>query len=155
MDDQRVGTALRAVRIRRGLRQVDVAKRARVSAGIISSIERGHLEDVSTKALRRVAAALDVRVEITLRLRHGELERLMNSGHAAMHEALARHFSGLPGWVHAPEVSFAIYGERGIIDILAFHPPSGSLLVIELKTEFVSLEDLLSTMDIRLRHASS
>lgn len=61
---------------------------------------------------------------------------------------------GLPGWIRAPEVSFAIYGERGVIDILAFHEPTGSLLVIELKTEFVSLENLLSTMDIRLRHAA-
>jgi hypothetical protein len=50
-------------------------------------------------------------------------------------------------------VSLAFYGERGVIDILAFHPPTGSLLVIELKTEFVSLEDLLATMDVRMRHA--
>ena len=60
----------------------------------------------------------------------------------------------LPGWVHAPEVSFAFYAERGVIDILAFHEPTGSLLVIELKTEFVSLEDLLGTMDIRMSHAA-
>ena len=61
----------------------------------------------------------------------------------------------LPGWIQAPEVSFAIYGERGVIDILAFHEPTGSLLVIELKTELVSLEDLLTTMDVRLRHAAA
>jgi hypothetical protein len=52
-------------------------------------------------------------------------------------------------------VSFAIFGERGIIDILAFHTPTGSLLVIELKTELVGLEDLMSTMDVRLRHAAA
>ena len=50
-------------------------------------------------------------------------------------------------------MSFAIYGERGVIDILAFHPRSGSLLVIELKTELVSFEDLLTTMDVRMRLA--
>jgi hypothetical protein len=66
---------------------------------------------------------------------------------------LAQYLDSLPGWLHAPEVSFAIYGERGIIDILAFHPATGSLLVIELKTELVALENLFSTMDIRLRHA--
>ena len=78
----------------------------------------------------------------------------MNAGHAALHEALARHLARLPGWVHAPEVSFAIYRERGVIDILAFHEPTGSLLVIELKTEIVSIENLLTTMDIRMRHAA-
>jgi hypothetical protein len=95
-----------------------------------------------------------VRIEYTVRLPHGELERLLNAGHAAMHEALARHLSALPDWLHAPEVSFAVCGERGVIDILAFHPPTGSLLVIELKTEIVSIEDLLMTMDVRVRHAA-
>jgi hypothetical protein len=98
---------------------------------------------------------LDVRVELTLRLPHGELDRILNAGHAALHEAVARHLDKLPGWVHLPEVSFAVYGERGVIDILAFHQPTGSLLVIELKTELVSLEDLLSAMDIRMRHAAA
>lgn len=155
MTDQRVGAAFRAVRVRRGWRQVDVAKRARVSAGVVSLIERGHLDLVSTPAFRRVAGAVEIRAEISLTLPHGELERLLNAGHAALHEALAGHLQGLPGWLHLPEVSFAIYRERGIIDILAFHMPTGSLLVIELKTELVGLEDLLSTMDVRLRHAAT
>jgi transcriptional regulator with XRE-family HTH domain len=154
VDDQRLGAAFRAVRIRRGWRQGDVAARARASRGVVSLVERGHLEHVSTRALRRIAAALDIRLDITLRLPHGELDRLMNEGHAAMHEQLARYLDGIPGWLHAPEVTFAFYGERGVIDILAFHVPSTSLLVIELKTEFASLEELLATMDVRLRHAA-
>ncbi len=92
-------------------------------------------------------------MDITLRLPHGELDRLLSEGHAALHEELARYLDRLPGWVHAPEVSFAVYRERGVIDILAFHPATGSLLIIELKTELVSLEDLLTTMDVRIRHA--
>ena len=68
--------------------------------------------------------------------------------------ALARYFDQLPEWVRAHEVSFAIYAERGIIDILAFHPSTGSLLVIELKTELISVEDVMATMDVRLRHAT-
>jgi len=155
VNDQRVGAAFRIVRIRRGWRQHDVARRARVSAGIVSLVERGHLDRVSVPAFRRIAAALDVRAEISLSLPHGELERLLNAGHAALHESLARYLCELSGWVHAPEVSFAIYGERGVIDILAFHPATGSLLVIELKTELVALENLLSTMDVRLRHATA
>lgn len=155
MDDQRVGAALRAVRIRRGLRQADVAKRAGVGRSVVSSVERGHLDEVSLRGLRRITEALEVRISFTLRMTHGELDRLVNAGHAAMHESLAKYLTALPGWVHAPEVSFAVYGERGVIDILAFHAPTGSLLVIELKTELVSLEDLPSTMDVRVRHAAA
>jgi transcriptional regulator with XRE-family HTH domain len=154
MNDQRVGAAFRAVRIRRGWRQGDVALRAQVSPGVVSLVERGHLDRVSLPAFRRMAAALEIRSEITLTLPHGELERLLNAGHAALHESVASFFDTLPGWLHAPEVSFAVYGERGVIDILAFHAPTGSLLVIELKTELISLENLLSTMDIRMRHAA-
>jgi transcriptional regulator with XRE-family HTH domain len=154
VDDQRVGAAFRAVRIRRGWRQADLAQRASASPGAVSLIERGHLEHVSTRTLRRVAVALEIRLDISVRMPHGELDRLVNAGHAALHEALARHLDALPGWVHSPEVSFAVYGERGVIDILAFHEGTGALLVVELKTEMVSIEDLLMTMDVRLRHAS-
>jgi transcriptional regulator with XRE-family HTH domain len=154
VDDQRLGGALRAVRIRRGWTQRELAHRASVAPGVVSLIERGHLASVSTPALRRVAGALEVRLELTLRLAHGELDRMLNAGHAALHEAIARHLGSIGGWEHAPEVSFAFYAERGVIDILAFHRATASLLVVELKTELVSLENLLGTMDLRLRHAA-
>lgn len=153
MDDQRVGAAFRAVRIRRGWTQRDVAARCGLSASAVSLIERGHLDTMSVRSLRRLAVALEIRLELTARLRTGDVERLLNAGHAALHEALASHFVSLPGWLHAAEVSFSVYGERGVIDILAFHEPTGSLLVVELKTELVSFEDLLSTMDVRTRLA--
>ena len=71
-----------------------------------------------------------------------------------MHEVLARYFLDLPGWVVEPEVSFSIYGERGIIDVLAWHPTSRILLVIELKTEIVDLNEMLGTLDRKRRLAS-
>lgn len=52
-----------------------------------------------------------------------------------------------------PEVSFAIWGERGSIDLLAWHPPTRTLLVIEVKTELVDVGDLLSVMDRKVRLA--
>jgi len=39
-------------------------------------------------------------------------------------------FEEVGGWQPAPEVSFAYFGERGVIDILAFHHPTRRLLVI-------------------------
>jgi hypothetical protein len=49
--------------------------------------------------------------------------------------------------------SFAIRGERGVIDILAFHRERALLLVIELKTEIVDVNELLGTIDRRQRLA--
>lgn len=155
MDDQRVGNGFRALRIQRNWTQRELAGHVGVSAGLVSLVERGHLDSVSTRILRQLAAALDCRIELRLLRRGGDLDRLLNAGHAALREEVMRFIGELPDWLQQPEVSFAVYSERGIIDILCFHPPTGSLLVIELKTELVSFEDLLATMDVRLRHAKA
>jgi transcriptional regulator with XRE-family HTH domain len=141
------------MRIQHKWTQRELAKRVGVSAGLVSLVERGHLDSVSTRVLRKLAAALDCRVQLRLITRGGDVDRLLNAGHAGLREEVVRFIGALPGWLLQPEVSFAVYSERGIIDILCFHAPTGSLLVVEIKTELVSFEDLLGTMDIRLRHA--
>jgi transcriptional regulator with XRE-family HTH domain len=149
-----VGAAIRAVRIRRGWRQQDLADAAGVSRSTISRLERGHLGPLSLDVLRRVAAALDIRLELIARWRAGDLDRLLNARHSALHELVARHFRRrLPDWVLAPEVSFSIYGERGIIDILAWHPCRRALLVIELKTDIVDVNELIGNVDRKRRLA--
>jgi transcriptional regulator with XRE-family HTH domain len=151
MDDMRVGAAFRAVRVRRRWRQEDVAARAGVPRSLVSEIERGHFDTTSLVRLRAVAAALDIRVDLVARWRGGELARLLSGRHSALNEAVSGYLGRLPVWEFAPEVSFSIYGERGIVDILAFHPASGSLLVIELKTEIVDVNELVGTLDLKTR----
>src|SRR5687768_5922422 len=112
MDALRLGAVFRAVRLRRGWRQVDVAVAARVSIATVSRIERGQFETLSVGVLLRVASALEIRVDWTPRWRGGELDRMLNSGHSAMHEAAALEFAGTE-WLLSAEVIFAIYGERG------------------------------------------
>ncbi len=150
----RVAAAFRAVRIRRGLRQSDVAERAGVHRSTVSRVERGHFGSLSLDAVRRIAAALDVRVELLPRWRGSDLDRLLNSAHSALHESVARFFAGLIGWDILPEVSFSIYGERGVIDILAWHAASRSLLVIELKTAIVDVQDLVGMFGRKMRLAA-
>jgi len=75
------------------------------------------------------------------------MDRLLSAGHAAMHERLARIVGHLPSWVMAPEVTFAVFGERGVIDILAFHPGRRVVLVIELKSQLVDVHELLGQVD--------
>lgn len=59
----------------------------------------------------------------------------------------------LPDWLFEPEVSFAIYRERGVIDILAWHPGRRAVLVIELKTDIVDVNDLVGGVDRKRRLA--
>jgi transcriptional regulator with XRE-family HTH domain len=146
MDAVRLGAVFRAVRLRKRWRQADVARAAGVSIATVSRIERGKLEELAIRTLLTVAASLEIRIDLTARWRGGELDRMLNAGHAALHEAVARHV--LPaGWLMAPEATFSIYCERGAIDVLAFHPPTGALLVIELKTDIVDVQALIGSVD--------
>jgi transcriptional regulator with XRE-family HTH domain len=155
MDDQRFGTVFRAVRIKRGLRQADVARRAGVSTSTVSRIERGHIDPLALGATRRVGAVLDIRVDVITRWRAGDLDRLLNARHSALHDDVARMFRYvLPAWVLAPETSFSIYGERGVIDIVAWHPGQRALLIIELKTDISDVNELVGTVGRKRRLAA-
>src|SRR5580765_1661924 len=87
------------------------------------------------------------------RWRAGDLDRLLNSRHSALHEEVARSFAKRPDWLAEPEVSFSIYAERGVIDILAWHRKQQMLLVIELKTDIADVNELVGTLDRKRRLA--
>ncbi len=97
--------------------------------------------------------ALGGRLDYVVRWQGGQLDRLLNARHSAMHESVARALLATPGWVLVPEISFSVYGERGVIDILAWHAQSRMLLVIELKTEIVDINELMGTIDRKRRLA--
>lgn len=146
MDAIRLGAVFRAVRLRKRWRQADVAARAGLSQTMISRIERGHLRLITVDALLSVAEALEIRIDWSPRWRGGDLDRMLNAGHSAMHVTAARMFR-TPPWLLSPETTFAIYGERGVIDLLCFHPPTGALLVIELKTDLVDVQNVIASVD--------
>ena len=154
VEDGRSAAAFRAVRIRRGWRQSDVADKAGVSRSLVSLIERGHLEGMTLTTLRRIGRVLELDVAVTVRWRGSELDRLLNADHAALHESVARFFQGWPDWEVAPEATYSIFGERGVIDVLAWHAPTASVLVIELKTLIVDIQDVIAQADRRRRLAA-
>src|SRR5918992_1570089 len=88
MDDLRFGGVIRTLRVRRRWRQEDLAARAGVSRSWVSLVGRGHLDAVTVRDLRKVCGALDVRVELVPRWRGGDLDRVVNARHAALHEAV-------------------------------------------------------------------
>ncbi len=150
MDDLAFGLTLRRIRIRRRDRQQDVADRAGISRTTYSRIERGDIGSVRLRSIRRAATALEVRAELQPRWRGGDLDRLLHARHARMSEVVTRRLVGA-GWDVVPELSFNHYGERGIVDLVAWHAPRRALLIAELKTELVDVNELLGTMDRRCR----
>lgn len=153
MDDQRVGRIVRFLRVRRRWRQVDLARLAHCSQNVISLVERGHLDRLALKTLRRILAALDAGVVLEVRWRGAALDRLLDEGHAILIAAVADHLRRL-GWLVEIELTYSEYGERGSYDILAFMPTLGILLVIEVKTELASAELTLRKLDEKTRLAA-
>lgn len=152
MDDFRIGRIGRALRHRLGLRQRDLGDRVQLSQGEISLFERGRIDGMPIRTLRRILGALDAELVLVVRWRGGDLDRLLDAAHARLSDDLVMLLAS-DGWEVAPEVSYSIYGERGSIDILAWHPGSACLLVVEVKTEFATLEGTFRKHDEKVRLA--
>jgi transcriptional regulator with XRE-family HTH domain len=153
VDDRRIGALVRLLRRRRSWRQAELAEAAGMSRGAVSMLERGLLDGVTLGTFRRVAVVLDLRLDVIPRWRGGEVDRILGRRHSLLHEAFARHLRADPAWTFRPEVSYSIFGERGVIDMLAWHPGRSMILVVEFKTELVDVNDLVGSMDRRRRLA--
>ncbi len=150
VDDIRIGRIGRALRHRLLLRQRDLATRVGVSQGAISLLERGRIDGMPIRMLRRILGGLDAELVVTVRWRGGDLDRLLDARHARLGDDIVRRLKA-DGWMVVPEVSFSVYGERGSIDILAWHAPTRTLLVIELKSELTSVEETFRRQDVKVR----
>lgn len=153
MDVVRVGLGFRALRQRRHWTQQQLARKAGVSRSVIWRIERGRADRVAVHTLVRVAAALEARIGVRLLWQGEGLDRLLDAGHARLVDRVLQILTSTE-WKVATEVSFNIRGERGSIDILAFHPETGSLLVIEVKSVVPDLQAMLYGLDRKGRLAS-
>lgn len=153
VDDVRLGIRFRVLRHRLGWRQRDLAARADVSQGLVSLVERGRVDAISLGKLKRLARELDAELFPHLRWRGGDLDRLVDEAHA---DLVGRGVAILrsTGWDCRVEVSYSIFGERGSIDVLAWHATARVVLVIEVKTELVSIEETLRKHDAKVRLAS-
>jgi transcriptional regulator with XRE-family HTH domain len=152
MDAIRLGLGVRALRRRRQWTQAHLGHLTGLSASAIGRIEQGRSDRMTVRTLDRVCAALGARVDVRLLWNGEALDRLLDRGHASLVDLMLGILTE-SGWMTALEVSFAIRGERGSIDILALHVPTGSLLVIEVKSVVPDLQAMLSTLDRKGRLA--
>lgn len=150
MDDAALGRSIRMLRHRRGWRQTDLAVRAGVSSAAVGLIERGQIERLSLRLARQVASAVGLRLHWDVGARAVDLARMADADHARCTDLVMRRLEAL-GWLTRAEVSFNEYGDRGRIDVLACHPPTATLLVIEVKTLIADAQQLLGGVDVKQR----
>lgn len=153
MDPVRLGTDIRTLRRRRGWTQARLGTAAGVGRWAVSEIENGRGGHLTLDSVAAIAMALGGYLSARL-LYHGEaLDRLRDRDHASLVEQVVGRLRAM-GWEVATEVTFSVFGERGSIDILAFHRATGALLVIEVKTVIPDVGWLLSTLDRKARLAA-
>jgi transcriptional regulator with XRE-family HTH domain len=152
MDALRVGRAIRAVRRQYRWTQAEVAARASVSPSSVSRIETGTFRHMPLAAVLSVAAVLEVHLDLVPRWRGEALDRLLDAAHAALVDDLVNRYRR-SGWEVAVEVSFAINGERGAVDLLAFHPAASIVAVNEVKSVVPDAQATIHAHDRKTRLA--
>lgn len=142
--------AVRALRLRKGWSQAELAERAGMSREAVSRLERGQLLGLTIATIDRITRALGASVQLTMRWQGAQLDRLLDAAHASLQQATAAALMTL-GWDVRVEVSFNHFGERGRIDLIAYHPRRRILLVVEIKTAIGDIQDTLGMLDVKVR----
>jgi transcriptional regulator with XRE-family HTH domain len=150
MDWVRFGRLIRALRKRRLWRQVDLAGAAHVSQSVVARIEIGLGNRISPWVLERVAQALGARMIVRLDWNGEALDRLLDADHATLVEKVAAMFRAA-GWEVAAEVTFWVRGERGSVDLLAWHARTGVLIVVEVKSVVADVQATFMAFDRKAR----
>ena len=150
MDSLRVGRSVRALRIRRGWRQVDLARASDVARSVISRIELGAIASTRLESVESICAALGADLDIRVRW-HGEgLDRLLDQEHAGLVERFVALLHEA-GWEVAVEVTFNVFGDRGSVDVLGWHEATRSLLIGEIKSVIADAQGTLGPLDRKAR----
>jgi transcriptional regulator with XRE-family HTH domain len=152
MDRFRFGRSVRELRRRRRWRQSDLGDLVGVSRSVIGRIERGALANVPFGRLVAVADALDGRLDLEFRWRGEALDRLVDERHAAIVDELVGLFRSAR-WDVAVEVTFSIFGERGSIDVFAWHPIRHVVAVNEVKASIGEAGNMVLGVDRKSRLA--
>lgn len=148
MNGKQLGRTHRALRQRARLRQADAAEKSGIGRWKIVLLEAGEIDGLRFGDVERCFDALDARLEVRASWHGAALDRLLDEGHARLVSQVVRVLERL-GWIVEVEVSFSIYGERGSIDVLGWKPAERALVVVEVKSEFGSVEGTLRPLDGR------
>jgi transcriptional regulator with XRE-family HTH domain len=156
-------------RTRRALRRTQrlTGEAVGLSQSAISLIERGRLPGVTLRTLADVCDVLEIHVAWQLRppwvagspaedagVRVGPRGRQVDPAHARCNAYVRRRLERL-GWLVAQEVEITMGRTHGFIDILAFHPPTRTLLIVEIKTELRDIGEVQRTLSWYEREAAA
>lgn len=107
---------------------------------------------MTVAAIRRIATVLEIRVPFAPQWRGGDGVRLLDADHAALVNAVVAVLA-TAGWETVLEFSYSEYGERGSVDIAAWHRDEQALLLIEVKSRLLDTQQTIATLGRKARLA--
>jgi transcriptional regulator with XRE-family HTH domain len=143
---QDLGHLVHDARLAIGWSQRELGRRSGASQTAISRLERGLRSGLDLEQIQRIATALGGTLRVTFDAPFlADRARQRDRVHARCVAYVASRLRRL-GWLVETEVE--IDGSRGPgwIDVLAFHAASGTLLVIEIKTEIHDFGQIQRTL---------
>jgi transcriptional regulator with XRE-family HTH domain len=143
---------MRVLRGRRGWSQADLARRIGLSRDVVRRAESDQLAGVTVGTLDRLAAALGATLSVDLRWKGAELDKLIDRVHARLANSASERLHRF-GWLVHAEVSFNHFGDRGRCDLVAWHPATRTLLIVEVKSAIGNLQEVLGRLDVKVRLA--
>jgi transcriptional regulator with XRE-family HTH domain len=147
-----VGATVRSSWSRFDWSQRELSRRSGVSQSRISSLERERIRTLRVTEMDRIFSALGVRYWLGVEPASVVLERQHDLVHARCAVHVANRLEAA-GWLVQREVEIGDGRSHGWIDILAFAPRSGLLLVIEIKTEIRDFGAIERTLNWYQREA--
>jgi hypothetical protein len=113
-------------------------------------VEQGELDRLHLGTLGAIADALGIAIDLEARWQGSRGDHLLDRAHAALVELVVKKLQETC-WQTIVEYSFNRYGDRGSVDVAAWREERAALLILEVKTRVVDVQDLLSTLDRKAR----
>ena len=129
-----------------GWSQAELARRAGLSQPLVSAVEGARVDGLTFRTAARLLDAMGARLAIAVDAPYlGNRQYQRDAAHAHCVGHVGRRLAAA-GWLVAREVEVGSDRSRGWIDVLAFHPTTGLVLVIEVKTELRDLGQIERTL---------
>ena len=118
----------------------------------MSKLERGESRWTDVARIEAACHALGADLDVRVRWRGEGLDRLLDEAHATIVNRVVALLEAA-GWIVWLEVTFNVYGDRGSIDVLGWHPATRSLLIVEVKSVVADAQGTLAPLDRKSRVA--
>ncbi|HEX2756021.1 MAG TPA: hypothetical protein VHM48_11185, partial [Candidatus Limnocylindrales bacterium] len=112
----------------------------------------GELLRIAWADLVAVAEAVGARLDLDIRWQGERIDRLLDERHSATADVLVGLLRRY-GWMAEVEVSFAIYAERGSIDVVGRHPLTRMIATFEVKASIGDANQTIIGVDRKARLA--